>query len=98
MKKIRLTERNLQQLVRRVIQETQLLNEDKKCGCGVGVDGADCTVAVAGSSHQGWWDCKCCCCIMDDAGMVRGNDVMAMDDMTMMGESYRPRRRNYRRR
>ena len=98
MKKIRLTERNLQQLVRRVIQETQLLNEGKKRGCKVGSDGDDCHVSVGGSSHDGWWDCKCCCCILDDAENVRGPGVMAMDDMTMMGESYRPRRRNYRRR
>ena len=50
----------------------RMLNEGKTCGCGVGEDGDDCLVLVSGGQHSGYWDCKCCCCVMDDAGSVRG--------------------------
>ena len=96
MKKIRLTERNLQQLVRRVVNETQVLNEGKKCGCGIGTEGSDCDVQVDGGTHDGWWSCQCCCCLLDDAQNVRPGGAGVDTGMTM-GEGY-GRRRNYRRR
>jgi hypothetical protein len=97
MRKIRLTERNLQQLVRRVIQETQVLNEGKTCGCGVGEGGDFCTVVVSGGAHDGIWDCACCCCILDDAGSIKPRGA-EMDAGFTMGEGYGRRRRSYRRR
>ena len=81
----------------RAVNETQVLNEVAKCGCGVGSDMDDCTVLVGGGNHDGYWDCKCCCCILDDAGSVKHGRA-EMDAGFTMGESYRPRRRSYRRR
>ena len=96
MKKIRLTERNLQQLVRRVVNETRILKENKTCGCGVGSSMSDCMVMVDGSNHSGYWDCACCCCILDDASNIRPDDVREPEGFTM-GEGYRRRRSNRRR-
>ena len=98
-RKIRLTEKNLQQIVNRVIKESQLLNENMievECECG-GSDDCMCYGSFDGSAA----DCSCCateCKDETDGGdkFGGGGRPMAMDRMRMR-ESYNRLRRNRRR-
>tara|TARA_R110002020_G_scaffold103262_7_gene241831 strand:+ start:3507 stop:3803 length:297 start_codon:yes stop_codon:yes gene_type:complete len=96
-RKIRLTEKNLQQIVSRVIKESQLLNEnliDVDCDCG-----NDC---ICGGTYDGdAMHCECCATeckdeSVDDGKFGTGGRPMAMDRMRMR-ESYNRLRRNRRR-
>tara|TARA_R110002020_G_scaffold245854_1_gene459551 strand:- start:1379 stop:1681 length:303 start_codon:yes stop_codon:yes gene_type:complete len=86
-KKIRLTERNLQQLVRRVIKESQLLNENMieiDCECS---DDCECTGSFDGATMH----CECCATECkdespDDGKFGGGGRPMAMADR--MREAY----------
>jgi hypothetical protein len=78
MKKIRLTERNLQRLVQKVIKETQLLKEGKIevwCECG---DQEGCY-----GSYDGGEECDCTCCdplINPDSAMFGPGAFMQMEN------------------
>lgn len=101
-RKIRLTEKNLQQIVSRVIKESQLLKEadlEVECNCG---NDCMCYGTFDGSTMH----CECCADTgidgcgeekPDDGKFGGMGDMMAMDKMRMR-ESYNRLKRNQRRR
>ena len=104
-KKIRLTEKNLQSIVNRVIKESQLLNEnliDVECSCGSDID--DCTGNWDGETA----DCSCCAAGIDrmaggytkggfnNSGMSTGGGRDSDKMMGMMGENRRLKLENRR--
>tara|TARA_R100001377_G_C3170155_1_gene102780 strand:- start:453 stop:806 length:354 start_codon:yes stop_codon:yes gene_type:complete len=83
-KKIRLTERNLQGIVNRVIKESQLLTEnliEVECECG---EGAACTGSYDGETMN----CTCCAAeidMVDGGGRTKGGMMGGMMGGTKPG-------------